>query len=224
MNFAAHIGNIVIHLLVTLTLKAGPFPQDQIPEKGPLIVIFNHVNLVDGPILLNRLSNRPVAIMAKIETWKNPFFATVLDGWDGISIRRGEADLEAFRKAQKVLADGKILIISPEGTRSEYSGLGPGHAGVVLLAARSGAPIQAVGLYQHRGFWSRVYRGFKRVPISFSVGKPFKLELNGAALSKDVRQQAADEIMYQLAAILPPEYRGVYNDLSQATQKYIVPL
>jgi 1-acyl-sn-glycerol-3-phosphate acyltransferase len=224
MNLTAHLGNIAIQILVTSTLKVGHFPLDQIPEKGPLIIIFNHVNLVDGPLLLNRLSSRPLAIMAKIETWKNPIFGKVLDGWNGISVRRGEADLEAFRKAQQALAEGKILIISPEGTRSEYDGLISGHAGVVLLAARSGAPIQAVGLHQHRGFWSRVYRGFKRVPINFSVGKPFKLNLKGAALSRDVRQQATDEIMYQLAAVLPPEYRGVYSDLSKATQDYIEPL
>jgi 1-acyl-sn-glycerol-3-phosphate acyltransferase len=224
MNLTAHIGNVLIHLLATLTLKIGPFPLDQISEKGPLILICNHVNFVDGPIVLNRMSSRPVTIMAKIETWKNPLFGSILDGWDGISIRRGEADLEAFRKAQQALADGKILILFPEGTRSEYKGLGPGHAGVVLLAARSGAPIQAVGLYNHRGFWNKLYRGFKRVPLNFSVGKPFKVNLNGAALSRDVRQQITDEIMYQLATVLPPDYRGVYADLSKATQKYIEPI
>ncbi|MCE1252569.1 MAG: 1-acyl-sn-glycerol-3-phosphate acyltransferase [Anaerolineae bacterium] len=224
MNLTARFGNVLIHTLATLTIKIGPFPLDQIPEKGPHIIIFNHVNFIDGPVLLNRLASRPVAIMAKIETWKNPLFGAVLDGWDGIAVRRGEADLEAFRKAQQVLTDGKILIISPEGTRSEYKGLVEGHAGVLLLAARSGASIQAVGLSQHRGFWSRLYRGFKRVPLEFHVGKPFKLELNGAALSRDVRQKATDEIMYQLAAVLPPEYRGIYADLSKASWEYIRPL
>ena len=224
MNLTAHFGNVLIKVLSTLTLKIGKFPLDQIPEKGPLILIFNHVNLVDGPVLLNHLASRPVAIMAKIETWDNPLFGAVLNGWNGISVRRGEADLEAFRKAQQMLSEGNILIISPEGTRSEHGGLGPGHAGVVLLAVRSGAPIQAIGLYQHHGFWNRLYRGFKRVPLEFSIGKPFKLELNGAALSRDVRQQATDEITYKLAEVLPPEYRGVYSDLSKATQQYIHPL
>ena len=228
MNTVAHLGNIAIYVLSNLTCKIGPFPLDQIPEKGPLILIFNHVNLVEGPVLLNKLSSRDVVIMAKIETWKNPIYGPVLNGWDGIPVHRGEADLDAFRKAQQALADGKILIISPEGTRSEQrgleAGLGSGHAGVTLLAARSGAPILAVGSYNHRGFWSRVYRGFKRVPIDFRVGKPFKLDLGGKSLSKDVRQQATDEIMYELAATLPPDYRGVYADLSKATREYIRPV
>jgi 1-acyl-sn-glycerol-3-phosphate acyltransferase len=228
MNFVAHLGNIAIYVISNLACKIGPFPLNKIPKKGPLILIFNHVNLVEGPVLLNKLASRDIVIMAKSETWDNPIFGPVLDGWDAISVRRGEADLEAFRKAQKVLTDGKILIISPEGTRSELrgldAGLGTGHAGVTLLAARSGAPIQAVGMFNHRGFWSRVYRGFKRVPIDFCAGKPFKLDLGGKSLSRDVRQQATDEIMYELAATLPPDYRGIYADLSKATHEYIHPV
>ena len=221
MNFMAHIGNFGIWLLSSLTLKVGPFPDDQIPRQGPLIIVFNHVNLVDGPVLLNKLSNRQVAIMAKIETWNNHFLAAVLDGWDGIPVRRGEADLEAFRKAQKVLAEGKILIISPEGTRNEFKGLSHGHAGVTLLATRSGAPILPIGLYGHRGFWKRMRWVIKRVPVDFKVGKPFSLDLHGESLSKDNRQQITDEIMYKLAEVLPPDYRGDYADLSKATEEYL---
>ena len=224
MNSVAHLGNIAIRLLSELTLKMGPFPLDKIPQKGPLIVIFNHVNLVDGPVLLNRLSSRPVIIMAKIETWDNPIFGPVLNGWDGIAVHRGEADLEAFRKAQQALADGKMLIISPEGTRNEFKGLQTGHAGVTLLASRSGAPIIAVGIYNHRGFWKRMRWFLKRVPVDFNVGEPFKIDLGGKSLSKDNRQQVTDEIMYRLAEVLPPDYRGVYSDLSKATSDFIRPL
>ena len=228
MNTVAHLGNFAIYVISNLFCKIGKFPIDQIPQKGPLIIIFNHVNLVDGPLLLNKLSSRDIVIMAKIETWKNPIFGPVLNGWDAIAVHRGEAGMEAFRKAQQVLAEGKILLISPEGTRSELrgmeAGLGTGHSGVVLLAVRSGAPIQAVGLFNHRSFWSRVFPIFKRVPVDFCVGKPFKLDLGGKSLSKDVRQQATDEIMYQLAAALPPDYRGMYADLARATHDYIRPV
>ena len=228
MNLTAHIGNLAISVLANATCKIGPFPDDQIALKGPLILIFNHVNLVEGPVLLHMLARRDVVIMAKVETWKNPIFGPVLDGWDGIKVHRGEADLDAFRKAQQALDQGKILLISPEGTRSEIrgleAGLGPGHAGVTLLAVRSGAPVQAIGCYDHRGFWTRVYRGFKRVPLNFRAGKPFKLDMGGKALSREVRQQATDEIMYELAAALPPDYRGMYADLSQATHEYVRPV
>ena len=185
MNLTAHIGNLAISVLANATCKIGPFPDDQIALKGPLILIFNHVNLVEGPVLLHMLARRDVVIMAKVETWKNPIFGPVLDGWDGIKVHRGEADLDAFRKAQQALDQGKILLISPEGTRSEIrgleAGLGPGHAGVTLLAVRSGAPVQAIGCYDHRGFWTRVYRGFKRVPLNFRAGKPFTKENLDAA-------------------------------------------
>jgi len=202
-------------------------PWNRFLKKGPSS-LFLTVNLVDGPVLLNKLASRDIIIMAKVETWKNPIFGPVLDGWDAIKVHRGEADLDAFRKAQQALKDGKILIISPEGTRSEIrgveAGLGPGHAGVTLLAARSGAPMMAIGLFDHRGFWNRVYRGFKRVPLNFRAGRLFRLDMAGKSLSKDVRQQATDEIMYELAATLPPDYRGMYADLSQATHEYVRPV
>jgi 1-acyl-sn-glycerol-3-phosphate acyltransferase len=53
------------------------------------------------------------------------------------------------------------------------------------------------------------------------VGQPFHLQAQGIKVTGDVRQQMTDEIMYQLAALLPPAYRGHYADLSAATETYL---
>jgi hypothetical protein len=46
------------------------------------------------------------------------------------------------------------------------------------------------------------------------VGKPFRLELNGAKATREVRQQIADEIMMRIAELMPREYRGEYETFS----------
>ena len=53
------------------------------------------------------------------------------------------------------------------------------------------------------------------------VGQPFYLRADGVKVTRQVRQQMADEIMYQLAALLPPAYRGHYADLDAATETYL---
>ena len=53
------------------------------------------------------------------------------------------------------------------------------------------------------------------------VGQPFYLQMEGVKVRRKARQQMTDEIMYQLAALLPPAYRGHYADLAAATETYL---
>jgi hypothetical protein len=46
--------------------------------------------------------------------------------------------------------------------------------------------------------------------------------VNGLKVTGEIRQEIVDDMMYELAKLLPEEYRGVYSDLSKATGKYIV--
>ena len=61
----------------------------------------------------------------------------------------------------------------------------------------------------------------KRTDFHIRVGEPFKLDIGSKKVSAEERQQIVDEMMYQLAKLLPEEYRGEYGDMSKATQKYI---
>ena len=69
-------------------------------------------------------------------------------------------------------------------------------------------------------YWQNL-RSFRRTRFNVRVGTPFHLDTDNHRLDHDVRQQMTDEIMYQLAALLPPEYRGVYSDLENATEEYL---
>ena len=220
MKLSVHVVNRTIKFVIRMMFDMQDAELARVPQQGPLILAVNHVNSMDAPMGLSHLYPRPVAAIAKVETWDNPLFRILFNVWDGIPIRRGEADLSAIRLAQEALAAGKIVAVAPEGTRSRHGCLQEGHPGIVLLAVRSGAPILPVVYYGHADYKEQLLH-FRRPRVQIVVGQPFYLDAGGKALSRDVRDQMTAEIMYQMAALLPPHFRGHYADMKQATQSYL---
>lgn len=212
--------NAFVRFVIRLFIDVDGTELAKVPEKGPMILLFNHINSLDAPVFFSHLSHRPITAFAKAETWDNPILAYIFNKWGAISIRRNDADLAAFEKAQAALADGQLLAISPEGTRSRDGKLQAGSPGIILLALRSGSPILPVVHHGIEEFPQNIRR-LKRSKFKVIVGEPFKVKVPASGLSRDVRKQITDEIMYQMAALLPADHRGVYSDLSKATQEYL---
>lgn len=221
MTRTATVVNKVIRFLIRLVLKVGDAELATFPAKGPLIVVGNHLNLLEVPLMYSHLYPRPVTGWAKEETLKNPFYNWLFhNAFHAITVKRGEIDQNAVAQALQALKDGYILAVSPEGTRSYDGRLQPAKPGVVLLAVKSKAPILPMTYYGHELIWKRLLT-FRRAPFLIRIGHPFTIDTHGEALSRDIRQEIADEIMYQMAALLPPDYRGVYSDMSQAREMYV---
>ncbi len=194
----------------------------KIPDKGPLIVYSNHTGQVEVPLLFSQLQPRPVTGLAKIETWDGWFLRWIFDLWGAIPIRRGEADMYAMRRALTALEQGYILGIAPEGTRSKTGALIKAHPGIVTLALRSNAPLAPLAHWGGERFLPNLKR-LKRTDFHIRVGEPFTLDPGGEKVTREIRQQMVDEMMYKLAALLPEHYRGEYADLSKATTIFIKP-
>ena len=90
----------------------------QVPLQGPLIIVANHINFLDVPLMYSHLYPRPMTGFAKIETWDNPLLGMLFNLMGAIPIQRGEANRTAITRGLQALQEGKILVISPEGTRS----------------------------------------------------------------------------------------------------------
>jgi 1-acyl-sn-glycerol-3-phosphate acyltransferase len=191
----------------------------KVPAHGPLILVANHINFLEVPLLYSHLHPRRLTGFAKIETWNNPAMAFLFDLFGAIPLRRGEADVAAIRRGLEVLEAGHILAVAPEGTRSGHGRLQRGHPGVVMLALRSGAPLLSMVYYGGESF-RRNLTSLRRTDFHIVVGNPFYLNAAGK-VTREMRQQMTDEIMYQIAALLPPDYRGYYSDLSAATETYL---
>ncbi len=192
----------------------------KVPTSGPLIVYVNHTGSVEVPIIFTELLPRPVTGIAKIESWDNWFLNWIFTIWNAIPIRRGEADMEAMHSMLDALGKGYILGLSPEGTRNKTGALLRAHPGVVILALRSGAPLMAVAHWGGENFKSNL-KHLRRTDFHIRCGRIFYLDPHGERVSREVRQQMVNEMMYQLAMLLPPEYRGAYSDLENATEKYL---
>jgi 1-acyl-sn-glycerol-3-phosphate acyltransferase len=180
-----------------------------VPSNGPLILVGNHIGSLEVPLLFVHLQPRKIIGLAKIETWDSKFMGWLFDLWNAIPVRRGEADLDAIRACLDVLKAGNILAISPEGTRSYDGQLLSGQPGIALLALRSGAPILPIAHWGAENFGANLKK-LKRTDFNFRVGTPFYLDSKGEKVNGEIRKAMADEIMVQIAALLPEKYRGEY--------------
>lgn len=219
---------IILRWIVYLLLKIGlsllcrvdAQGLERVPARGPLIVISNHTGSLEVPLLFAWLWPRPLTGWAKIETWDNAFLGWLFDLWEAIPVRRGQADLWALRAALEKLEEGRIFGIAPEGTRNKTGKLLRAHPGAVTLALRSGAPIIPIAHWGGENFRANLKR-FRRTDFHVRVGRPFRLRADGERISNEARQRIADEMMFQLAALLPEEYRGEYRDTASATTKFL---
>jgi 1-acyl-sn-glycerol-3-phosphate acyltransferase len=120
------------------------------------------------------------------------------------------------------LEQGHGLLMAPEGTRSRTKTLQEGLDGVAWLAVQSGAPLVPVALSGQERLGDNLKR-LQRTPLRVVFGEPFCLRLVEGIGRRQQLRKMTSELMYRLAALLPPKYRGVYSDLENATSQFIVP-
>jgi 1-acyl-sn-glycerol-3-phosphate acyltransferase len=221
MNLKQRIVYYPIRILGRILFRVHADELARLPHQGPMIIVANHVNFADVPIFYTHLIPRPVTGFAKIENWNNPALGFLFSLGGAIPIRRGAVDRTAIGRALEVLRSGRMLAVAPEGTRSGHGRLQKAHTGIAVLALDSGAPVWPVAYYGGEKFWPNIYR-LRRTDFYFRVGTPFHVRMEGGRLTREVREQIATEIMYRIAALLPPEYRGYYADLSKATSQYLI--
>lgn len=221
MNLAYAVVTTSIKSLTRILCNVDDSQLIKVPERGPLIIASNHINFMDVPLVYTHLQPRSITGFAKAETWDNPVMAFLFDLWGAIPIQRGKADANAIRSALSALRAGKILAIAPEGTRSGHGRLGRGHPGIVILAQYSHAPILPLVYFGGERLRDNLNR-LRRTDFHIRVGRTFNIQFPEGKLDRDVRNKMLEEIMFQIAVMLPEGYRGYYTDLSKLSTEYLV--
>jgi 1-acyl-sn-glycerol-3-phosphate acyltransferase len=184
--------------------------QENLPDGGPLLVVFNHMAHFDGPLVLVSVPWE-MEFIGLADLWNVPVTGQLLRLYGAIQVHRDEYDREVLRQALAVLAEGKILGLAPEARMSPTGSLERGRRGAAYLAIKSGAPILPIGLAGTETVYSSLSH-LRRPRLVANIGPVFSLEspLQRGAARQAQLNAGRDEIMRRIAALLPLEYRGVY--------------
>jgi 1-acyl-sn-glycerol-3-phosphate acyltransferase len=197
---------------------------EELPREGPLIIAANHASNLDAPVigawLIPRLGRR-IHWLGKKELFAWPLIGWVAANGGVHPVDRGAADVDAFRLAQRILDEGHVLFVFPEGTRSRDGVLQVARDGLALLALRTNAPVVPLGIAGSHRVWPRG----QRLPhpggrVTIRVGAPFRPadELPQDTPRSTAKGLVTNLIMRRIAALLPPGQRGPYGDPGRAAE------
>ncbi len=199
-----------------ITTKREITGIENIPIDEKAIIVGNHIGFLDGimipsiPILINH-PNLIVVVAEKYE--QVPLFRWAVDKLNFMFIDRFKPDIKTLKKVISMLKDDGILLISPEGTRSPNAALIEPKSGAAYLAAKTGAKLIPIGVTgSEDSEVKKRFRRLRRLDVKIRIGNPFKIPSLPSGNREDFLNKYTDEIMCQIAALLPPSYRGIYAD------------
>lgn len=202
---------IVFRILFLLLTRVRVLGRENIPQHEGYLAAANHLSIIEVPLVYCLIARHDVTGLVARKHNKNPFFRWIVNTLGGIWLSRDEIDTRALRDARDHLRSGGVLGIAPEGTRSDTGALQQAKTGVAFLADQAGVQILPVAVSGTWQITSEILT-LRRPVINVNFGKPFILpKVNRKSRDEDLRKNT-DEIMCQLAALLPPENRGVYAD------------
>src|ERR1700733_1124540 len=190
---------------------------EYVPQSGPVILASNHLAVMDS-FYLPLVVRRRITFLAKSEY----FTGTGLKGWlsrwffttvGQVPIDRSNADTAqaALDTAQRVLREGKLLGMYPEGTRSPDGRLYKGKTGLARLALETGVPVIPVAMIGTNVVNppGTTRLRFGRVTVRF--GKPMDFSrFEGLAGNRFIERAVADEVIYELMELSGQEYVDIY--------------
>ncbi len=160
---------------------------EKIPTDKNFLVVPNHLSNFDPPLIAAFLPIK-MAYMAKASLFKVPVVSSVIKAFGAFPVKRTGNDMSAVKLAIKLLKDGKILAMFPEGKRVRTPGvLGKGKQGAAMIAAKSGVGFLPVGITATYKFRSKV---------TLTVGDYIDFsEYSGQRLSSEELQRITDELL-----------------------------
>jgi len=178
--------------------------RHNIPKSGPVILAVNHVSYLDPVMVAVAIGPRPINFMAKSELLKIPVFGALLKSLNTFPVKRGLADKGAIAYSLKLLSNGEVLLIFPEGTRIRNNNgqLGAPYPGVTAIALKTGAPIVPIGLIG----MGKVLPDGKKLPrfpkLRVRIGDVIKVEKTSAADRKEKEAELTRKVMEELEKLI----------------------
>ncbi len=172
--------------------------HDKLPMSGPVIIAANHVSNWD-PIVVALVLDRPIHFMGKAQLFKYAISDKLLTRLNAFPVKKGVPDRNAIRRALKVLEEGQVLGIFPEGARNKTGEDMKAQSGVAMIALKSGSPIVPVACIGTKcnlpfGWFS---------PLLVRVGDAIYLdEYQGQKVNSATMEQLSSDIMDKINQLL----------------------
>lgn len=157
MTFFYRFVKTVATPLVKLVIRYRKVGIENIPKNGGFILCCNHTSMIDIAAMVI-ICPRMIRFMAKEELFKNPLLGWFFRHMGGFPIARGKGDTDAMELAEKIVREGGVLGIFPEGTRTKEPDGHPGRgkAGAALIASETGADVLPACI-RYDGFDGKVH-------------------------------------------------------------------
>lgn len=203
------IFRLVFHLLSDVKIIG----RENIPRQGAYLIAINHISFFEPPFILSFWPTIPEGVGA-IEIWSRPGQAILVRLYHGIPVHRGIFDRQALETMIEVLKSGRPLLLAPEGGRTHDLGMRRALPGAAYIVNKTGVPVIPVGVVGATDDFLDRALHFKRPKLEMRIGHPFHLPLveEKGAERREALQENADQIMQQIATLVPAEYHGVYQD------------
>jgi 1-acyl-sn-glycerol-3-phosphate acyltransferase len=178
---------------------------ENLPLGEGFIIASNHASHLDPPMIGANVP-RQMCFFARKTLWKPGFGAWWMDAVGCIPVDRdGGSDIQAMKRVLRALAENKVIILFPEGTRSPDGQLHPPKAGVGFMACRTAStvvPVRIFGSFEAFGRNGPLQVG---VPVDIVFGKPISSsEYDNPKDGKERYQKASERIMNRIAALQRP--------------------
>jgi 1-acyl-sn-glycerol-3-phosphate acyltransferase len=201
-------GMILLRGVFFLLTRCQVHGRENVPRRGAIIVVSNHLSVIDPPLLVVVLG-RKTAFMAKEELFVSRLSAFLVRRVGGFPVSKKRLNRDAMKKADEVLEKGRALAIFPEGMRSRQASLKSAYAGSALIALRNRVPLLPVGITG-----TEVIKGlgwlWRRPKVTVDIGIPFYLPQIDAKISKEKTLELTERVMRSIAELLPLKYQGIY--------------
>jgi 1-acyl-sn-glycerol-3-phosphate acyltransferase len=203
----------LIRSLLRFIARVDVRGYENLPAETSYVLATNHIGILDAILPFYALGRWDIYIPVAEKWEKNRFLNWLGRHFNFVFIDRFHPDIKAMRKLIRLMEEGNLLAISPEGTRSRVGSLIEAKPGVTYLATKLNRPIVPIAI---TGTEDKVILGnlkrLRRSHFTITAGPHFTLP----PLPREGRDEAlknyTDEIMCRIAVLLPEKYRGVYAD------------
>lgn len=172
-----------LNVFFTIYFRIEKRGEENIPKEGAYVIAPKHLSNWDGPVVVARMKRNDIYALAKQELFINKFVKYIAKKVHALPVKRNGQDTSVVKESVRILKQGNILIVFPEGTRNGIEKHGKIHSGAVIMANMARVPIIPVGI-------QATYKPFSKVIINY--GKP--IDLGEKKLTKEEIEETTKKL------------------------------